>query len=170
MTEDPLHLGSTILNAMFDEPPSALPPAATHRISLAQANAIVTAALAKGRSLGLNPLGVAVVDAGGHMVSFQREDGAPSLRLQVALAKASGAVALSLSSRRLADLAVERPAFVAALGGLAPNGLVPSAGGVIVQDGEGHAIGAVGVSGDLPDNDELCALAGIAEAGMRAQT
>ena len=70
---------------------------------------------------------------------------------------------------RIGGMAVERPHFVAAIGHLAPQGLIPVAGGVIVVDGSGLAIGAVGVSGDTSDNDEVCALAGIAAAGLKAQ-
>src|SRR5688572_25435023 len=101
-------------------------------ITLDQANAIVTAALAKGRELALKPLSVAVLDAGGYLIAFQRQDGSSTLRPQIATAKASGALALGISSRKIADLAAERPNFVAALGSIAPHGVMPAAGGVIV--------------------------------------
>lgn len=140
-----------------------------NRITLAQANAIVAGALAKGRDLGLRPLGVAVLDAGGHLIAFQRQDGASNGRLQIASGKAGGALFMGQSSRKLGDLAAERPSFVAALGPIAPQGLVPAAGGVIVVDADGLAIGAVGVSGDTSDQDEVCALAGIEAAGLKAQ-
>lgn len=139
------------------------------RISLEQANTVINAAISKGRELGLKPLGIAVLDAGGHLIAFQRQDGATSLRLQIATGKAAGALGMGVSSRKIAEIAVERPTFVAALSGIAPQGAVPAAGGVIVVDDRGAAIGAVGISGDLSDNDELCALAGIAAAGLRAQ-
>ena len=35
--------------------------------------------------------------------------------------------------------------------------VIPVAGGVLIRDAEGEIIGAVGASGDLPDNDEACA-------------
>ncbi|WCT72468.1 heme-binding protein [Sphingomonas naphthae] len=139
------------------------------RISLAQANAIIAAALDKGGALGLKPLSVAVLDAGGHLIAFARQDGASTLRLQIASGKAGGALALGISSRKIADMAAERPSFVASLGPIAPHGVIPAAGGVIVVDGEGAPIGAVGVTGDTSDNDEICALAGIAAAGLTAQ-
>lgn len=139
------------------------------RISLDQANHIITAAFAKGKELGLKPLSVAVLDAGAHLIAFQRQDGSSNLRLQIATGKAAGALGMGMSSRKIGDVAAERPSFVAALGAIAVNGMVPAAGGVIVVGPDGGAIGAVGVTGDTSDNDELCALAGIAAAGLTAQ-
>jgi uncharacterized protein GlcG (DUF336 family) len=138
-------------------------------INVAQANTIIAAAVAKGIESGMKPLTVAVVDASGALICFQRNDGAPPLRPAVAIGKAAGAVGFGVSSRRLGEMAVERPHFVSAVGNLAPHGLVPVAGGVNIVDGEGHIIGAVGVSGDTSDNDEICALAGISAAGLQAQ-
>jgi len=138
------------------------------RITLAQANTILAAAFDKGHELGLKPLTVAVLDAGGHLIALGRQDGASTLRPQIAMAKAGGALALGVSSRKIGDMAAERPSFVAALGPIAPSGLLPAAGGVIVVDAEGP-IGAVGITGDTSDNDELCALAGIAAAALTAQ-
>lgn len=139
------------------------------RITLDQANAVIAAAQAKGAELGLKPLSVAVLDAGGHLLAFQRQDGSSNLRPEIATAKASGALALGVSSRRIGDMAAERPSFVAALGPISQHGVVPAAGGVIVVGADGAVIGAVGVTGDTSDNDELCALAGIAAAGLSAQ-
>ena len=139
------------------------------RITLDQANIVAATGIAKGRSLGLKPLSIAVLDAGGHLIALQREDGGSTLRPQIAVAKAGGALGLGVSSRKIGDMAAERPAFVASLGPISPHGLVPAAGGVIVVDGAGAPIGAVGVTGDTSDNDEICALAGIAAAGLTAQ-
>jgi uncharacterized protein GlcG (DUF336 family) len=138
-------------------------------ISLDQANTIIAGALAKGRELGLRPLSVGVLDAGGHLLAFQRSDGSANLRLEIVMAKAGGALGMGLSSRRIGEMAVERPHFIASLGMIAPHGMAPVAGGVIVVDDSGRAIGAVGVSGDTSDNDEVCALAGIAGVGLKAQ-
>jgi len=140
----------------------------TDRITLAQANTIIEAAFAKGKELGLKPLSIVVVDAGGHVQAFQRADGASSMRLGIALGKAAGALALGVSSRKIGEMAAERPAFIAAASGIAPSGIIPAAGGIIVKGGDGFAIGAVGITGDTSDNDEICALAGIAAAGLTA--
>ena len=138
-------------------------------ITLSQANTIIDAAFARGRELGLKPLSIVVLDAGGHMIAFQRGDGASTLRPQIATAKAAGALGLGISSRKIADMAAERPTFVTSLGPIAPHGVVPAAGGVIVIGQQGQPIGAVGITGDTSDNDEACALAGIAAAGLTAQ-
>ena len=138
-------------------------------ITLAQANTIIAAAFAKGAELGLKPLSIAVLCPGGHLIAFQRQDGSSTLRLQIACGKAGGALSLGVSSRKIADMAAERPSFIAALGPISPHGVIPAAGGVIVTDGAGTIVGAVGITGDTSDNDEACALAGIAAAGLAAQ-
>ena len=138
-------------------------------ISLDQANQIIAGALAKASELGLKPLAVTVVDAGGHVIAFQRQDRASIGRFQIANGKACGALFLGVSSRKIGDMAAERPTFIATAAASAPAGLIPAAGGVIVVDSSGAPIGAVGVTGDTSDNDELCTLAGIAAAGLNPQ-
>jgi uncharacterized protein GlcG (DUF336 family) len=138
-------------------------------LTLAQAQAIATEALRKGRELTLKPLTVAVLDAGGHVVALLREDGASNLRPGIAIGKASGALDLGVSSRKIAEMAQERPTFVGSLSGISTGGIIPAAGGVIIVDAAGAPVGAVGVTGDTSDNDEICALAGIAAAGLTAQ-
>ena len=137
--------------------------------TLAAANTLIAAAFAKGQELKLKPLSVAVLDAGGHLIAFQRQDGSSTLRPQIAMGKAGGALAMGVSSRKIGEMAAERPTFVGALGPIAPHGIIPAAGGVIVVDGTGQVLGAVGVTGDTSDNDEVCALAGIETAGLKAQ-
>ncbi|MBB3860419.1 uncharacterized protein GlcG (DUF336 family) [Novosphingobium hassiacum] len=139
------------------------------RITHDQATTIIAGAFTKGAELSLKPLGVVVVDAGGHVIAYQRQDGASTGRFQLALGKAAGALFLGMSSRKIADMTAERATFVTSLGPVAPAGVIPAAGGIIVVDADGMAIGAVGISGDLSDMDEACALAGIAAAGLTAQ-
>lgn len=138
-------------------------------ISLDQANTIIAAAFAKGKELGLKPLSIAVLCPGGHLIAFQRADGASTLRPQIATGKASGALALGVSSRTIGDMAADRPTFIASLGPISQGGIIPAAGGVIVKDASGAIVGAVGITGDTSDNDEACALAGIVAAGLTAQ-
>jgi uncharacterized protein GlcG (DUF336 family) len=139
------------------------------RISLTQAKVVLAKAFEKGVELGLKPLSVAVLDAGGHLIAFERQDGSSNLRAEIARGKAAGALALGVSSRQIGVMAAERPTFVTALGQLSGAGLIPVAGGVIIVDDSGAAIGAVGVTGDTSDNDEICALAGIAAANLSAR-
>lgn len=138
------------------------------QITLEQARTIIAAALAKGEELGFKPLAVAVLDPGGHLTAFERQDGASVMRFKIAHGKAYGAIAMGLGSRALFERAKEQPYFIQAMNALADGALVPVPGGVLVRDAEGALIGAVGVTGDTSDNDETCALAGIAAAGLEA--
>ena len=140
----------------------------TH-LTLDIAHRIIEGAFARGSELNLKPLTVAVLDAGGHLLALQRQDGSSNLRPEIAIGKASGALALGVSSRKIGEMAIERPTFIGALGPIAQRGVIPAAGGLIIVDKEGGAIGAVGVTGDLSDNDELCALAGIAAGQVQTQ-
>ena len=138
------------------------------QLTLDQASKIIAAALDKARTLGLKPMSVAVLDAGGHVIAFQRQDGASIMRFDIARGKAAGALALGVSSRTIASMAAERPSFIASLGAVAGTGIIPAAGGLLIAGNNGRAIGAVGVTGDTSDNDELCALAGIQAADFSA--
>jgi uncharacterized protein GlcG (DUF336 family) len=139
------------------------------RINLAQANALIGGALAAGAAAGMKPLSVAVVDAGGHLIAFQRADAASFARAQIATGKAAGALALGVSSRKVGEMAVERPWFIGAFASSAPHPVIPAAGAVIIVDASGEPIGAIGVTGDTSDNDEIAALGGIKAAGLIAQ-
>jgi len=140
-------------------------------VTLDQASTIVDAALAKAGELGLRPLTVAVLDDGGNLKMFKRQDGpGAALRPHIAIGKAWGAVGMGVPSRALEQRALERPYFVNALVGASGGRLVPVAGGVLIRNGEGEIIGSVGISGDTSDNDEACAVAGIEAAGLTADT
>lgn len=130
-------------------------------LTLAVAQQIIDAALAHARKAAAQPLCVAVLDAGGHLITLAREDGASLLRSDIAVAKAAGALGMGIDSREIALRAGKNPAFFAAVAVLAEGALVPSAGGVLLRDAAGQLLGAVGVSGDQPDLDEACAMAGI---------
>jgi uncharacterized protein GlcG (DUF336 family) len=135
-------------------------------VTLEQANAIVAAALAEGRRLGLMPLSVAVLDAGGHLVAFQREDRSGIMRAEVAMGKAWGALGMGISTRLLRDRLADRPSFQAALAVASGGRFIPVPGGVLIRAEDKSAIGAVGISGDTSDKDEACAIAGIKAAGL----
>ncbi|SFP24401.1 GlcG/HbpS family heme-binding protein [Pseudomonas borbori] len=137
-------------------------------LNLHTATTISNHALALGRELSAAPLTVAVLDAGGHLISLLREDGASLLRPQIAIAKAWGAVALGKGSRAIAADAQQRPAFIGALNNLADGKLVPAAGGVLIRDERGAVIGAIGITGDTSDIDEQCAIGAVQAAGLKA--
>lgn len=135
-------------------------------LTLEKANRVIAEALASAGELGLNPLGIVVLDAGGHLIAAQRQDGSPLMRLDIAWGKAYGALAYGAGTRRLNAAALERPHFVNAFVAASGGKVIPVPGGVLVRNAAGDTIGAVGVSGDTSDNDEACALAGIASAGF----
>lgn len=137
-------------------------------ITLNDARTIVEAALKHARSGQYPPMTVAVLDTAGELVAFAREDGSSLLRGRIASGKAHGALHMGVGSRSLAARAVTHPAFVNSLVSLARGDLVPVPGGVLVRNENNELVGAVGVSGHLPADDETCAIAGIAAAGLRA--
>ena len=137
-------------------------------LKLAQALSIIDAALAEGRKRNFAKLGIAVLDSGGHVVAFKREDGASFLRFNLAYGKAWGALGMGFGTRELAERAGKQPAFIGALSAVTEGRMVPSPGGVLITGPDGELLGAVGISGDTGDNDEVCALAAIASLGLTA--
>jgi uncharacterized protein GlcG (DUF336 family) len=137
-------------------------------VTLAQASTIVDVALKKGRETKSAPLTVAVLDPGGHLVAFKREDKSGILRFDIAYGKAWGALGMGFGSRALFDRAAKNPGFFTALAAASGGRLVPNPGGVLIRNQAGDVIGAVGISGDTSDRDELCAIAGIEAAGLKA--
>lgn len=137
-------------------------------LPLERARAIIAAALAEGRKRHLQPLTVVVLDAGGHIVSLDREDGSGMLRLDVARGKASAALGIGISSGTIGARNQGRDAFLASVAAASGGEFIPVAGSALVLDGDGRAIGAVGVSGDTPVDDEACAIIGVEAGGYRA--
>jgi uncharacterized protein GlcG (DUF336 family) len=137
-------------------------------LNLAQAKIVIDTALAEGRRKRFAPLAVAVVDTGGHLIAFEREDGAGFARFDIAYGKAWGALGMGFGTRELSERGDRFPAFVAAISTATQGRMIPSPGGVIILAVNGEGIGAVGISGDAGDNDELCAIAGIEAAGFSA--
>ncbi len=138
------------------------------KITLAQASRLIEGALAKAAELEAAPLTIAVLDPGGHLVAFQRQDNSGIMRPDIAQAKAWGSLGFGASSRVLAGIAQQNPNLVSAFVGVSGGRLVPAPGGVLIRDGGGELVGAVGITGDVSDIDEQCAVAGIAGAGLEA--
>ncbi|AJY45811.1 GlcG/HbpS family heme-binding protein [Martelella endophytica] len=138
-------------------------------IALKTALSIAEAGLSHAEKSGFKPMAVVVVDDGGRLVAFMRGDGASPGRFELALAKANGCVMLGVGGRALAALNASNPGVVTAAGNAFGGKLFPAPGGVLLRDGQGAIIGAVGVSGDTPDNDEAAAIAGIRAAGIDFQ-
>lgn len=136
-------------------------------LTLQTAQAIISDCLTWRKDKGLKPLTVAVLDSGGHLIALAREDGTSTLRPHIAQGKARGAISMGLGSRALFERAKAEPFFIQAMNGLSDGSLVPVAGGVLVKQ-DGVIVGAVGITGDISDNDEACAIAAIEKAGFVA--
>lgn len=148
--------------------PQPAHPAAINGLTLAQAETIAAAALAKGHEAGFLPLTVVVLDAGGQIKVVKREDGCSILRPEVALGKAFGAMAMGFGTRELARRAQAVPGFTNALSDLTGGRAVPVPGGVLIRDAAGTLLGGCGMSGDTSDNDEAALVAAIEAAGLVA--
>ncbi|MCW0001879.1 heme-binding protein [Pararhizobium sp. YC-54] len=138
-------------------------------ISLTLANSIIGRCFAHAKEMGFKPLSVAVLDAGGHLVAFQKQDGASMLRFEIAFGKAYGALSVGFGSRWLEKAAIDRPHFVAGLTAVSGGQIIPVPGGVLIRDQDGVLIGAVGVTGDTSDNDEASATSAIISVGFVSQ-
>jgi uncharacterized protein GlcG (DUF336 family) len=139
-------------------------------LSLREAALIVDTALEHGRAQKLKPLAIAVLDAGGHLVAFKREDHASILRPQIAEGKAWGVLGMGFGGREFARRAASGPLFLTALMAASGGRIMPVPGGVLIRGGDGSIIGSVGVTGDTSENDEACAVAGIKAAGLAPDT
>jgi uncharacterized protein GlcG (DUF336 family) len=139
-------------------------------LTLEQSLTIARVALETGRTNGFAPLCVAVLDAGGHALALLRDERASISRPEIATGKAAGCLGMGFGGRELAKRAAAVPQFFTSLAAVFPKGIVPVPGGVLIRDAGGALLGAVGVTGDTSDNDEICALAGIAAAGLKADT
>jgi len=137
-------------------------------VTLAQASTIVDVALKKARDSNLAPLTIAVLDSGGHLVAFKREDKSGILRFDIAYGKAWGALGMGFGSRTLAGRAAKTPQFFTMLAAASHGRMVTNPGGVLIKDASGNIVGACGISGDTSDKDEMCAVAGIEAAGLKA--
>jgi uncharacterized protein GlcG (DUF336 family) len=137
-------------------------------LTLAQASTIVDVALKKARETKQMSQTVVVLDAGGHVVVAKREDGSGIIRFEISVGKAYGALGMGWGSRTMMERAAQNPNFLASIVGASGGRLVPNPGGVLIRDANNQIVGAVGISGDTGDNDEICAIAGIEAAGLKA--
>jgi uncharacterized protein GlcG (DUF336 family) len=135
-------------------------------LALAAAETIIAQALAHAKQQSFKPLGIVVLDVRGTVKAASIADGSSLARFDIARAKAHGALAFNMGTRGLEKLAKDRPHFFAGVVSAIEGGIVPVPGGVLVKDDKGHILGAVGVSGDTSDNDEIAALAGIKAANL----
>lgn len=138
-------------------------------VSLRKARTIIRKTLEKGREMELKPLSVVVLDAGGHVIAFEREDAAAPGRFAIAHGKAYGAVMLGMAGTAQMQRAEAQAYFMAAVNGVYGGQVVPVPGGILLRDKKGTVIGAVGVTGDTSDNDVIAGMAGIETAGLTGE-
>lgn len=143
---------------------------ALESVSLEAASVIVDQALAKGREMKFRPLAVAVLDPRGCLKAYKAEDGTSLMRFEIAFGKAWGALGMGFGTRELQRRAEAHNMFFNSLQVMSEGRIVPVPGGVLIRNEAGLIVGAIGISGDNSDNDELCAVHGIAAAGLKADT
>ena len=139
-------------------------------LTLNTATTIAQETLKAGSAHGFAPLCAAVLDPGGHVLALLRDERASISRPEIATAKAAGCLGMGFGGQELARRAEMMPQFFTSLASVFPKGIVPVPGGVLIRDTEGTLIGALGVSGDMSDNDEIAAVAGIESVGLIADT
>lgn len=139
-------------------------------LNLQQANSLIAEVLKAARDKGMPPIAVAVLDTGAHLKALQREDGVSFLRVQIAQAKAWGALAMATNTGLIADRYNQddlQKGFINALNSMTGGQVVPLPGGVLVRDSEDEIIAAVGAAGGVSKDDEACVIAGIEAIGFQ---
>ena len=137
-------------------------------ISLDEANTIINGTFASAKKRNAYALAAIVLDAGGRVKAFQKQDGASLLRFEIAYGKAFAALALNRSSRQVLAKQKEKPAFMESLAQLSDGPLFLEGGGQLIRDKTGEIVGALGVTGDVNEVDDLCAIDGIHAGGFLA--
>ena len=131
-------------------------------LDLASAERIAKAAVAHARAAGRNPSGIVVIDGSTNVKFALREDGANLAAIDIATGKARAALTFGCTSKQIADAlsgnALAGPSVLGVLGGR----IVLLGGAVPIKDASGAIIGAIGVAGGAPDDDEAIASAGAA--------
>jgi len=139
-------------------------------LSLEQANTIIAATFAAAQKHRCRPMSAIILDAGGRVKAFQKQDGASMLRFEVCYGKAYASLALGRPSKLVLEKAREKPLFMQSIENLADYPLFLEGGGQLIRDQDGEVVGAAGVTGDANEMDDICAIAGIHAVGLRADS
>jgi uncharacterized protein GlcG (DUF336 family) len=138
-------------------------------ISLDEALKLIAGTFEEAAKRRLRPLTAVVLDAGGHVKAALKQDGCSMLRFEIAYGKAYAALALGRSSRLVLQKSREKPIFMENLQQLASGPMFLEGGGQLIRDGaSGEVVGAVGVTGDVNETDDITAVAGIHAAGFKS--
>jgi uncharacterized protein GlcG (DUF336 family) len=138
-------------------------------ISLDEALKLIAGTFADAARRKLRPLTAVVLDAGGHVKAALKQDGCSMLRFEIANGKAYAALSLGRSSRLVLQKSREKPIFMENLQALASGPMFLEGGGQLIRDAvSGEVVGAVGVTGDVNEMDDIAAVAGIHAAGFKS--
>ncbi len=136
-------------------------------LTLNEANAVIEGTFASARKRKAYALAAIVLDAGGRVKAFQKQDGASLMRFEIAYGKAFASLSLNRSSRQVLQKFREKPQFMENLVTLADGPIFLEGGGQLIRDPDGEIVGAVGVTGDVNEVDDLCAIDGVHAAGFK---
>lgn len=135
-------------------------------LTLKAAQTIINLILDQATAAGSKPLTILVADMGGTQIALVRQDGCGIKRPKLANAKVSAALALNMPTRTLVQFREKEPALHAILAKTVDDPLLPLKGGVLIEDQNGHILGAVGVTGGDLDAEEGFAITAIKAAGF----
>ncbi len=136
-------------------------------LTLAQAEKIIDAILARARELNCRPISVVVVEPGAIPKAFKKEDGSAMMRFDMAMGKAYAALALGRSSSLVRVRAEQKPLFMDFLFKASADKIFAEGGGRLIRAADGELLGAVGVTGDKEEQDEALAAHGIHAADLK---
>jgi len=137
-------------------------------IKLDEALTIIHETFAEAARRNAYPLTAVLLDAGGRVKAVLKQDGASLLRFEVSYGKAYASLALGRQSRLVLQKAKDKPLFMESFNELADGPMFLEGGGQLIRDAEGEVVGAIGVTGDTNEVDDLCAIAGIRAAGFKS--
>ena len=131
-------------------------------INLAVAKMMADACEADQKNSGYSPINIAIVDAGGDLVLFRRQNDAFLLSIDIATKKAISSAGIPFPTRLVEELVYGKDGKPGIIPGLAHSkDIVAFAGGLPIRTKDGVLLGAIGVSGATADQDEQCAAAAI---------
>ncbi len=128
-------------------------------ITLEQAEAVSTAAEQKAKEIGV-PMNIAIVDGGANLKAFHRMDNAWLGSVDIAVKKAKTARFFDMESGAIGQLS--QPGGPLYNIEVSNGGLISFPGGILIKNGNGEIVGAIGVSGGSVEQDREVAQAGVA--------
>ena len=114
------------------------------------------------KKTGYRPINIAIVDSGGDLVLFRRQNNSFLLSIDIAIAKAYSSAGIPIPTRTIQDIVYGKDGKPGRVPGLAHSkNIVAFPGGLRIKTKNGTLLGAIGVSGATGDEDEQCANAAL---------